>query len=65
MRLWVRLTQSLAAALHLRACDFALWLHFDRKITHEGASASMVPFVRTEFGVTISPQIHNTNPRFV
>jgi hypothetical protein len=39
----VRLTQSLAAAPHLRTCDFALWSHFNGNITHERASVYMVP----------------------
>jgi hypothetical protein len=30
-----RLAQSVTPALHLSACDFALWFHFNGKITHE------------------------------
>jgi hypothetical protein len=31
----VRLTQSLTAALDLRTWNFALWFHFNGKITHK------------------------------
>ena len=42
----VRSAQGLAAALHLRAGDFDLWLQFNGKITHERTSNCIIPFAR-------------------
>jgi hypothetical protein len=57
-----RVAQSFTPALHLSGADFALWLHFDGKITHERPPFIMVPLTDILWLLIKSTESWSDNP---